>query len=175
MFAFFSAPGRGAGDVLLTDVAMALEARGLRVRGVVQCNFEYDPAHRCHMDLRILGSDHLVRISQERGIHAKGCRLDTQGLAEAVFHVEAALSDGRPDLLIVNKFGKQECDGEGFRDVIGRALVEDVPVLTSCGPGHRAGLLEFAGDMATELPADLAQIVDWCVAQAALARQPQGM
>lgn len=172
MFAFFSAPGRGAVDVLLAEAAEALEARGLCVRGVVQCNFEYDPARRCHMDLRILGSDHLVRISQERGIHAKGCRLDTQGLAEAVFHVEAGLEAGGTDLLIVNKFGKQECDGEGFRDVIGRAMLADVPVLTSCGPGHRDGLLEFSGGMATELPADMAQIVDWCMAQTALARLP---
>ncbi|CUX80102.1 MAG: Protein of unknown function (DUF2478) [Roseibaca calidilacus] len=172
MFAFFTAPGRGAGDALLAEVADMLTARGVRVRGVVQCNFEYDPARRCHMDLRILGSDHLVRISQERGIHAKGCRLDTQGLAEAVFHVDSGLAAGETDLVIVNKFGKQECDGEGFRDVIARALLEDIPVLTSCGPGHRAGLLEFSGGLATELPADAAQIVDWCVEQAALARQP---
>jgi len=101
MFAFFTAPGRGAGDALLAEVADMLTARGVRVRGVVQCNFEYDPARRCHMDLRILGSDHLVRISQERGIHAKGCRLDTQGLAEAVFHVDSGLAAGETDLVIV--------------------------------------------------------------------------
>jgi nucleoside-triphosphatase THEP1 len=172
MFAFFTASGRGAGDALLSEVAKTLEERGVQVRGVVQCNFEYDPARRCQMDLQVLGSDKLVRISQDRGIHAKGCRLDTQGLAEAVFHVETALKEDGTDLLIINKFGKQECDGEGFRDVIGHALAEDVPVLTSCGPGHRDGLLEFSGGMATELPADLAQIVEWCLAQTALARLP---
>lgn len=163
MFAFFTAEGRGMGDRLLMQVADNLTAMGLRVRGVVQKNLEYDPVRRCHMDLQILGTDTLIRISQDRGIHAKGCRLDSQGLTEAVFHVEAGLTHDAPDLLIINKFGKQECDGEGFRDVIGQAMAADIPVLTACPASYRAGLLDFSDGMATELRPDAATLLEWCV------------
>lgn len=163
MFAFFTANGRGIGDRLLVDLAQDLTKRGLCLRGVVQINLEYDPVRRCHMDLQILGSGHLVRISQDRGAHAKGCRLDSQGLAEAVFHVEKGLAQGGADLMIVNKFGKQECEGVGFRHVIGQALAAGIPVLTSCGPRHRAGLLAFSGGLATELSPAPASLLGWCL------------
>lgn len=154
--------GRGAGDVLLAQVATALAAQGLRMAGVVQTNYEFDPEKRCHMDLNVLGQGPVIRISQDRGRHARGCRLDAQGLAEAVAHVEAMLDAGSADILIINKFGKSEMDGDGFRDVIAKALLAGVPVLTAVSNGHRAGFLDFAGEFAQELPADLGAILDWC-------------
>lgn len=167
MFAYFIAEGRGAGDRLLLELARNLMARGVRLCGAVQDNIENDPDRRCHMDLQLLGSDRIVRISQDRGRHATGCRIDSHGLAEAVFHVEAALEHGTPDLLIVNKFGKQECEGAGFRQAIGQALAAEIPVLTGCAAGHRAGLLAFSDGLATELSATPQVLQDWCLATCA--------
>ncbi|MBD3765267.1 MAG: DUF2478 domain-containing protein [Rhodobacterales bacterium] len=159
--------GRGEGDSFLAGIAEALAARGLAVGGVVQTNYVFDPERRCHMDLCVLGTDQVVRISQDRGRHARGCRLDPQGLALAVGQVEAMLDRGRIALLIVNKFGKSELEGEGFRDVIGKALLAGVPVLTMVSPGARDGFLDFAGDLAVELPADAGAVLKWCLAQGA--------
>lgn len=161
--------GRGEGDGFLAGIAEALAARGLALGGVIQTNRDFDSERRCHMDLRVLGTDRVVRISQDRGRHARGCRLDPQGLALAAGQVEAMLDRGRVALLIVNKFGKSELEGEGFRGAIAKALLAGVPVLTMVSPGARAGFLDFAGDLAVELPADAAAVLHWCLSQAVAA------
>ena len=163
MFGYFSAAGRGTGDRLLVELAQELSARGLALCGAVQDNVEHDPARRCHMDLRLLGHGRTIRISQDRGAHATGCRLDSHGLAAAVFHVETALTRDAPHLLIVNKFGKQEAEGAGFRHAIGLALGAGVPVLTGCAPGHRAALLAFSDGMASEVAPTPQALLDWCL------------
>lgn len=115
------------------------------------------------MDLHVIGPGRIVRISQNLGTLAKGCRLDPAGLEQAVGLVEATLDAGvRPRLLIVNKFGKQEIDGRGFRPVIGRALAEGIAVLTAVNGASLAGFRAFAGGMEEEVPLDVTAILDWC-------------
>ncbi|QYK42006.1 MAG: DUF2478 domain-containing protein [Paracoccaceae bacterium] len=152
--------GRGAGDRLMAEIARRLLAEGLPVAGILQENIEHDPLRMCHMDLTLLDGSARFRISEDRGPHATGCRLDPQALEEAVGWIEAALSR-HPRLLIVNKFGKQEADGRGFRPVIGRALTEGVAVLTTVRPGHRAAFEEFAGDLALPLVPQADAVVAW--------------
>ena len=173
MLGYVISTGQGAGDRLLAEVAQGLVARNVVLAGVVQSNYEFDPERRCHMDLTVLGQGPIIRISQDRGRHARGCRLDPQGLAEAVRHVDQALERGDVAVLIVNKFGKSELEGEGFREVIGKALLLNVPVVTTVSAGHVAGFLDFADGLASELPADAAQIVAWCLQHCAGADQPR--
>lgn len=167
MLGFFTTEGRGQGDLILQEVAQSLVAQGLVVTGVVQINVEYDPERRCHMDLQVLGGGDVIRISQERGRFARGCRLDAGQLAQAVHQVDQALATGGAQVLLVNKFGKQECDGEGFREVIATALAMDVPVLTTVSPGHRAAFAAFAQGFETELPAAPEALAAWCRSQLA--------
>lgn len=163
MLGYFVPTGRGEGDRLLAAVAEDLAIRGVAVAGAVQHNVDYDPDRRCHMDLSVIGQDGRVRISQERGKLASGCRLDAQGLVEAVQRVEAALAGQSVGLVIVNKFGVQECEGGGFREVIGRALTAGIPVLTSVSSGHLSAFLAFADGLAEEIPPTHAAVVDWCL------------
>ena len=79
--------------------------------------------------------------------------------------INAAALETGPALLVVNKFGKQELDGRGFRPLIGEALSRGIAVLTAVNPGNLPGFLEFAGDYAEALPPDVDAIVDWCNAQ----------
>lgn len=155
--------GRGAGDRLLAAVAEDLAGRGLPLAGAVQFNVEHDPDRRCHMDLMILGEGGTFRISEDRGRHARGCRLDPHGLTGAVRRVEESLERHAPALLIVNKFGKEEADGGGFREVIGRALLAGVPVLTSVSAVNRPAFLAFAEGLAVEVPAEVERAVAWCL------------
>lgn len=152
---------RGLGDRLLAGVADRLAAMGWPLAGVIQINTVFDPARPCHMDLAVLDGTGQIRISQDLGPLSRGCRLDPAGLESAVGLVQAALSD-RPRLLIVNKFGKQEADGRGFRPVIGQALADGVPVLTSVGVRNRPALDAFAEGLAETLPADERAVLDWC-------------
>lgn len=151
---------------MLLDVADRLLAQGTAVIGVVQLNVEHDPERPCHMDLRLLGQAETIRISQDRGRLARGCRLDSGALAMAVHQVKTAIATGGPGLLIVNKFGKQECDGGGFRDVIAQALEADMAVLTTVSATHLPGFLAFAAGFETPLPADRDRLIDWCMEQA---------
>lgn len=166
MLGYVINPTSAEADGFLESVALALAARGLALAGAIQTNFVFDPDRRCHMDLRLLGSGQVIRISQDRGRHARGCRLDSEGLALAVGQVEALLDSQPISLLIVNKFGKSELEGQGFRAVIGKALVAGIPVLTTLSAGAREGFLAFAGDLAVELPRDPQTVLDWCLGRA---------
>ena len=126
MLGYIVAEGRGAGDLLLAEVAAALRSSGVPLAGAVQVNLDNDPSRKCDMDLHILSGQDVVRISQDLGALSQGCRLDPMGLENAVGLVAAAL-DKAPALLIVNKFGKQELDGRGFRPLIGEALARGIP------------------------------------------------
>lgn len=163
MLGYVIAEGRGAADRVLADVARHLHGEGWPLAGAVQVNSERGEMHPCDMDLHVLAADRIVRISQNLGSLAKGCRLDPSGLEQAVGMVEAALDAVHtPRLLIVNKFGKQEIDGRGFRPVIGRALAAGIPALTAVNSANLPGFLAFSGDMAEPLTLDFDTILGWC-------------
>ncbi|MCC5993311.1 MAG: DUF2478 domain-containing protein [Rhodobacteraceae bacterium] len=165
MLGFFIPLGCGQGDIMLQQIARRLDAQSVAMTGVVQRNLEHDPERRCHMDLQILGQPDIIRISQERGKYALGCRLDSGQLALAVHHVEAALQRRRVSLLIINKFGKQESEGEGFRHAIGTALARDIAVLTTVSRAQMPGFRDFAQGMETELTCDVDEVTRWCLDQ----------
>ena len=62
----------------------------------------------------------------------------------AVGLVATGLSSGA-DLLIVNKFGKHEAEGRGFRDVIAEAVAMDIPVLVGINALNRSAFESFCG------------------------------
>lgn len=154
--------GIGTADRLLSDTATTLQQQGLRLAGAVQDNLDHGPDQACDMDLRILGDSAVIRISQNLGNLAEGCRLDTGALAQAVALAEAVLAKGA-DLVIINKFGKQESYGRGFREFIAAALTAQIPVLLSVPSEQLDAFLEFAGALAEPVPAEGA--LDWCRAQ----------
>ena len=119
--AYTMAPGRGDTDLILFKLAARLASRGLRCCGTVQINSERADAGPCDMDVQVLPDGPVLRISQDLGRSARGCRLDPAALETAVGLVSAKLSN-RADVLIVNKFGKHEAEGRGFRGVIAEAL-----------------------------------------------------
>lgn len=161
MLGFVIVEGRGAADRLMFSVAQTLQAEGWPLAGAVQVNDESDPTARCDMDLHVLAMDQVVRISQNLGALSRGCRLDPAALASAVGLAEQALIRA-PRLCIVNKFGKAEIEGQGFRPLIGAALSQGIPVLTSVSRGNLAAFEGFAEGMGEEIPATADQVLAWC-------------
>lgn len=170
MLGYVTAEGRGAADKLLAELADSLHSRGWPLAGVVQINRETRPDRHCDMDLCVLGHDHSLRISQDLGPHSRGCRLDPIGLENAVGLVEADL-DRRPALLIINKFGKSEVEGRGFRSIIGKALSEGIPVLTAVNRHNLDGFLSYSADMAQAIAPSHDALLAWCE-QTCAARLP---
>ena len=168
--AYTKAPGRGDTDLLLARFAAALQARGLRLAGTVQINSDPPCEGPCDMDVKVLPDGPVIRISQTLGPGSRGCRLDAGALQGAVAHVEAVMRQGF-DLMIINKFGKHEASGQGFRDVIAEAVSQGVPVLVGTSSLNAEALQDFTGGMAEPVAPDLQALLAW--AEAALAdRQP---
>ena len=153
-------PGRGDTDMLLFSVAEAMIARGQKPCGIVQINSETCHGGPCDMDVRVLPDGPVLRISQSLGGKAKGCRLDPGALEDAVGRVAASLGD-ETDCLIVNKFGKHEAEGRGFRNVIATALLQDIPVLVGLNALNAEAFFEFSGGMAERLEPDAEKLLDW--------------
>ncbi len=164
ILAYTIAPGRGDTDLLLAGLAADLAARGLRCIGTVQINTARQDKGPCDMDVRVLPDGPVLRISRHLGQHARGCRLDPAALETAVGLVAERLAAGA-DLLLVNKFGKHEAEGRGFRTVIADALERDIPVLVGLNALNRDAFETFTGGLATQLPPDRAALMDWAVAR----------
>lgn len=154
---------RGDASVHMAALAAALSAEGWRLAGAVQVDLDRGADCACEMTLEVLGAGAApIRISQSLGPGSSGCRLDSGALEQAAGLAEKVLKRGA-DLVIVNKFGKQEAAGRGFRALIGAALAQGVPVLTAVPPGQLAAFTVFAGDYARPLDWDAASV--WCRAQ----------
>lgn len=148
-------------DTLLADVAGTLRAEGWRVSGALQLRGKVRSACRCSdMDLRLLSDGRLFRISQPLGNGARGCRLDPGGLAACSAALEQEIAAGC-DLLILNRFGKGESEGRGFRDLIGMAIAADIPVLTAVRETYAAEWRVFGRGVSIDLPPDRSAILAW--------------
>ncbi|PIE13689.1 MAG: 3-dehydroquinate dehydratase [Rhodobacterales bacterium] len=158
--AFTRASGRGETNLLLATLAETLAARGLRLAGSVQIDTERADHHLCDMDVRVLPDGPVIRISQTLGREARGCRLDPDALEQAVALTETALERGA-DLLLINKFGKHEADGRGFRNAMGMAADLGIPVLVGASGLNNPALVSFCGDALTEIAPDHDALLSW--------------
>ena len=182
--AFITSDERGRTDRVLAEVAERLTAEGVRLAGAVQRNAPAPDARRHDMELEVLPTGGRLRISQDLGPQARGCRLDPGALEQAVAEVGIALKGAgqeprlgpgqepgqgpgeRPvDLVILNKFGKHEAEGRGFRDLLAQAAMADLPVLIGVGTGARDAFAAFTQGLAEPLPADPGAVLAWCRAR----------
>lgn len=157
--AYTMAPGRGDTDELLFTLAQDLAALGYRTSGTVQINTDCGP-HPCDMDVKVLPDGPVLRISQSLGPEAKGCRLDPSALESAIGLVASRIELGA-DVLIVNKFGKHEADGRGFRSLIAEAISQNIPVLVGVNALNLPAFQEFVGGHAAELAPSSNDLIKW--------------
>ncbi len=163
----YGAKDGAALDGLLARIAAQLSARGLKLAGAVQHNTDNGNRCRCDMTLQDLRSGRLIEISEKRGENARGCRLDQMALEEMVGLALAAV-EADAQLLIVNKFGKHEGEGHGFRAAIEAAIDADIPVLVAVSDNNYPRWSDFVQGLDRELAKDEAAIVKWCIEAAGL-------
>lgn len=142
--------------------ALVARARGLglRVAGVLQHLASEDADHRCDVVLEDLATGHRTPLFERRGRAARGCRLDEGALAEATARIEGSL-EANPDLLVLSKFGKVECEGGGLRDLIAAAIDRGIPVIIGVPDRNLGAWRQYAGEFAVELSDDLDEVVRW--------------
>lgn len=132
-------------DAIINELAI----NGCRLAGLVQRDRTRSGRSRCDMIMQDLTTAETVTISQDRGEGARGCRLDVDALLSAAERVLKALGTG-PDLLIVNKFGKAECEGGGCRSLIAEAVAREIPVVVAVPYANLDAWRSFSGDIAAE-------------------------
>jgi nucleoside-triphosphatase THEP1 len=149
------------GDALIAQCAADLVASGYRLGGVVQSNTLRRGRHRCDMYVKdLLGGDE-IQISLDRGNEARGCRLDPDAFARIGAWVERAVLE-RVDLLIINKFGREEAHGRGLRPGIAEALIAEIPLVIGVSTQNLCDFLTFVGDSTRRLKPDIEAITAWC-------------
>ena len=147
-------------DGLIAQCAADLIASGYRLGGLVQSNAHRPGRRRCDMFVKdLLGGDE-IKISLDRGNEARGCRLDPDAFARIDAWIERAVLE-RVDLLIINKFGKEEAHGRGLRSVIAEALIAEIPLVIGVSIRNLCDFVTFVGDAATRLRPDIEAITAW--------------
>jgi len=147
-------------DDLLNSVVQVLQQEGYSVAGFIQRQGCCDASGHAEMLLEEIGSGTSYCISQPLGRESRGCRLDPQAIADIAGPLLAAI-DSQPDLLVLNRFGKGESEGQGFRAVFEKAFLLGIPVLTSVKPIYAGAWEDFAENCSTSLPPALNDILGW--------------
>ena len=148
-------------DSLLEGFVRRQTDKGFRIRGVLQSREASGcECHCSDMDLRIIGSEKVFRISQSLGSGSAGCRLHPGALADCSAFLEQQLR-GHADLLVLNRFGKGESEGRGFRDLISASLAMGIPVLLAVRPTYLKAWEEFSGEYGATLSFDEKSVIRW--------------
>ena len=144
-------------DALLGTFTADLAGRGTRVVGLIQ------GGHRAgapQLSAMLVHSGEGVELFQDLGTYAQGCRLDIQALTRAGQEIAAAIDAGA-DLLVINRFGKQEREGKGLLYLIDRALSADIPVLVAVPDYCFDTWVKFAEGMSVKIPATRGALEGW--------------
>lgn len=154
--------GGGDGvDRLLRGVAHDLRAKGFKLAGAVQWNEPKDGDTRCAMVLEDLATGERLDVSAEPSNDPHACRLNAYALEEVAGRVAGSIGPG-VDLVILNRFGKQEAARAGFRAIIEAAVANDLPVLTGLNAAHRPLWQDFTGGASDELAPAADAVQAWC-------------
>ena len=103
-----------------------------------------------------------VRLGTAAPSPGLACRLDPRAVAELAGNLIAEL-DHMTDLLIINRWGFGETQGQGFRSAIERAIELGIPVLLAVRHDYLANWLDFSGEFSTTLPLQVDAIFDWAL------------
>ena len=147
-------------DALLADFAQDLVRTGERVGGIVQRNIKDGGGCQVGMQAIDLMTGREISICQPLGSGAMACKLDAAGLADASVAVASAIAQD-VDLIVINKFSKQEAAGQGLRDELADAIAAGIPVLTAVPEKCLEAWISFTGGIGTTLLCERQVIEAW--------------
>jgi hypothetical protein len=144
-------------DQILREFAADLNHRGYRAVGLVQLG------HHCvddKLSAMLVHTGEQLHLFQDLGSCSTGCRLDVGQLLDAGQQIAGAIDQGA-DLLIVNRFGRQEREGKGLSYLVERALSAEIPVVIAV-PSHRfEDWIKFADGMSVKLRCEREALDGW--------------
>jgi hypothetical protein len=135
--------------LVLEEFVDAMNMEGVTVTGLLPHQIDVPGSSHCDMVLEVLPDGEMINISQNRGRHSRGCRLDEDALSRAIMLASEKLRKGA-QLLVLNKFGRAEVEGNGARALIIDAVSLGVPVVVPVPRANLDAWREFAGDFSRE-------------------------
>ena len=156
--------GTGQGpemDRILEGLAHGLATDGLRLAGAVQHTALQPTSPRCGMVLEDLGTGSIHAISVDPAIEVQGCRMEP-GKIEALAMLASEAIERGSDLFLLNRFGKNEIAGRGYRDVISEAVSRGVPVLVGVSAANDDKWDAFASTGYKRLDVGVEAARAWC-------------
>ena len=145
-------------DRILHDFAADLNRGGGRAVGLVQLG--HHRADSRQVSALLVHTGEKLSLFQDLGKSAEGCRVDVGQLLHAAAQISDAIDRGA-DVVIVNRFGRQEREGKGLVYLIERALSAGIPVVIAV-PSHRfADWIKFVDGMSVKLPCDRESLDIW--------------
>ncbi len=166
-------------DALLAAFLRDLHRQGFDAVGIVQ---RHNPVHGggAPVEFTLLPDDDRAGGDRAGGDRADGSQadggwavdparpsdpLDACGRAlQGVGQRLSALVEHRPDLVVLNRFGWQECNGSGLLDVLRLAIEREVPVVIAVPEALFARWLDLANGLAVKLPCDRRSLDRWWTA-----------
>lgn len=147
-------------DALIADFIADAQRAGCRVAGVRQIDSAADDCTGAVQAVDI-GSGARFRLMQDLGSGAGACRVDPAAIARVGQIVGAAVA-ARPDLIVVNRFGKLEAEEkDGVVAEIGAAVAAGVPVLVAVSQRFLPAWNDFASGLDAQLPCARAALDQW--------------
>jgi nucleoside-triphosphatase THEP1 len=145
---------------ILRAVVKSLQGRGVMVGGVLQ-ESEFRPSGYCvQLNIVDIRTGKTERITQDRGRDSRGCKLDPRGLAAISHCITDAINAG-VDLIVINKYGRAESEGDGLLSCIADAISAGVPILTTVREPYVAPWSLYHGGLAVELPPKIDAVLQW--------------
>jgi len=157
-------------DDILDAVARTMRSEGRNAIGFLQRQNMQEGECCGQIELEDIATGTRHVISQALGSGARGCRLDPQALAGIAGLLLTRVEAG-PDLLILNRFGKGEAEGGGFRAVIEAACMRGIPTLTAVREDYVEAWRAFSGDLGVLIAPDRGAAIGW--ARRAISGSPE--
>jgi hypothetical protein len=146
-------------NAIMADFAKDLVRSGCRVAGFVQV-VEAAADGRPEPQALDLETGARLPVFQNLGRSSGACRVDPSALVEIGQRLTDAMGR-RPDILMINRFGRLESEGEGIFDEIAAAALSGIPVLIGVASRYHEAWRQFAMGLDDELACSRAALDAW--------------
>lgn len=145
-------------DEVLLAFCEELRRTGFRPVGLVQAG--HCDVDQSDLSALLIHTNEQIRLFQNLGSCAQGCRLDVGQLLTAGARVATAIDHGA-DLVVINRFGRLEREGKGLSFLIEMAISSGIPAVIAVPADRFVDWVKFAEGMSVKLACDAASLQHW--------------
>jgi len=146
----------------LSEFAEELKQQNVRVGGLIQEVMFDQTGRKIGIDIVEVDTGNRIPINRpsKENIEGHTCSLNTEKLADSTEALRRAVRE-RFDLIILEKFGEREQNGQGLMDEIFLAISEEIPLLIAVPKPALPLWQEKSGDLGDTLEFDLDVFRQW--------------